>query len=114
MTTNVIRFADGSYLKLAIAPRNKEDYLHELRRLSKLEWTYFRCGMLESTINEGPYPDGRSVANHNMLQVHNEQDLAVLRRKCIGSMRAWVVRNLKADWVDHTVPMDGFNTRKKS
>ena len=108
---NYILFVNGTRLGLAIEPRNKEDYLHELRRLAKLEWKEFRCGLLRADLSLGSHASGHPYANNTMLQVHHERDLAVLRRKCIGSMRAWVVRNLKADWVDPTVERSGFNTR---
>jgi hypothetical protein len=109
---NYILFVNNTRLGLAIEPRNKQDYLHELRRLGKLEWRQFRCGMLFCEIHDGYFPSGHPRAMQTDLQVHHEKDLIRLRRKCIGSMRAWVVRNLKEDWVDPTVERSGFNTRE--
>jgi DNA-binding XRE family transcriptional regulator len=73
----------------------RSEYLAALRELSaSTRWTNWRYGVLECVVHEGKYPSGHPRADGKMLQVHNEPFSADVRRKCISTMRAWVVRNV--------------------
>jgi hypothetical protein len=83
-------------LNVVTGATTREQYLAELRTLAKEEnWVSFHCNDLVCYIVLGDWPSGHPSAGKRGLQVQHERDLAVLRRKCIASMRAWVVRNVK-------------------
>lgn len=71
------------------------EYLSALRKLrTSTHWTDWRYGQLECKVITGKYPSGHPRADGKMLQVHHAPFSSEVRRKCIATMRAWVVRNV--------------------
>lgn len=88
-------FSGSSGMNVVSGATTRAGYLAELRELATVEnWVSYQCNGLACFIVLGKWPSGHPRAGKKDLQVHHEQDLAVLRRKCIASMRAWVVRNI--------------------
>lgn len=97
------RFAPGGFsgrkgLNVVTGATTREGYLAELRALAaEPNWVSFHCNELVCYLVLDDFPSGHPRAGREGLQPQNEQDLAVLRKKCIASMRAWVVRNIHDD-----------------
>lgn len=89
-------------------PESREDYLRLLRGIGRdLGWKQVKIGVLECKLDLGTYSRGYPRAAGKGLQVHDETDQAVLRRRCIGSMRAWVVRNIPKAQAGAPSPSEG-------
>lgn len=88
-------FSGSKGLNVVTGAVTREQFLAELRKLAKEDnWVSFHCNDLRCYLVLGDWPSGHPSAGKQGLQVQHERDLAVLRRKCIASMRAWVVRNV--------------------
>lgn len=76
---------------------SRKSYLTSLRLLSDCpNWTKARIGVLQSEVSgAGEHWTAESRADGAGLQTQNESSAAAARTKAIGSLRAWVVRNIQ-------------------
>lgn len=75
----------------------RSEYLDALKVLSTIhDWSHANIGVLRSDITgSGSHWTAESRADGHGLQTQNEGSAHAARVKAIGSMRAWVVRNIQ-------------------
>jgi len=96
------QFKERKDLKLVSVrcDRSRDHCLRALRDLPSVAgWNVFNLHankelILQCELELGTFPSGHPRGGGKMLQVHHEKDVDLLRKKCIATMRAWVVRNI--------------------